>query len=182
MRLQLLSIVVLAASAAQAEKWANFEVLPDGLFSGVTYANGSTTLISLGSGAAYSFDLDGAEAQPEAAATLLSKRYTACWGTPLDNAGVDEGVRALKGWAGNGHSLASGDNNAYIGYNRRGVVVYYCIDRPHSEGNLDNRDIDYALRNMDHDCGFYKSGYFQWNGTPEIVGKANDNVAICVGR
>lgn len=59
-------------------------------------------------------------------------------------------------------------------------MVYYCIDTKWWTGNLDIADIDYALRNMDSVCRRYTASHFQWD-SPEIVGKADVNLAVCCG-
>ena len=181
MRFQILSTLALVATGVVADRWANMDDLPDGPYSGITHANGSTTMTSLDTNEVFNFVL--IKEDEKRSQSNLKKRFAACWGTHLDHRGVDEAVVALKNWAGKGgKSLVSGDHKAYFGYNRRGVYVYYCIDRPHREGNLDINDINHALWEMDHTCRAYEAGYYQWDSTPEIVGKCTSGTAVCVGH
>ncbi|KYK57294.1 hypothetical protein DCS_04302 [Drechmeria coniospora] len=167
-----------------ADRWVGMESLPDGLYSGQTHDDGSTTMTSLQSGAKFTFPLvgDDGERAKRSVDDALAKRDTSCWGYELDHDGVDEGVVALKNWAGNnGQTISSGDTTSYFGFNRKGVYVYYCINQAHSQGNLDINDINYALRNMDGTCRRYEAGYFLWPGTPELVGKCRSGTAVCLG-
>lgn len=112
----------------------------------------------------------------------LSKRRTDCWNYQLDHAGVDSAYEGLKGWAGNGRDLQSyPDANAYIAYISKGAMAYYCINRPNSKGNLDVRDVQYALEQMDAKCVRYDASWFAWDGTSEIVGKARASDLVCQG-
>ncbi|KAH8840117.1 hypothetical protein MCOR27_011453 [Pyricularia oryzae] len=157
--------------------------LPDGGYVFNHYDNGTVTALPL--------DTPGAEeilikpivpkAEPEAEHGIQKRWVTCSPGNTLDPAGVDEGVRQLKNWAGpGGRYLSSGDRNAVIRFISRGMMVYYCIDTKWWTGNLDIADIDYALRNMDSVCRRYTASHFQWD-SPEIVGKADVNLAVCCG-
>lgn len=159
------------------------ETLPDGPYHGVTHPNGSTTVVSLVSGAVYDFDLiKEAVGQTRQSDYAIAKRDDAhCWGYQLDHGGVDEAAQALKNWAGSGQQLTSGGTTNYFGYNMKGVYVYYCINWTHSQGNLDTKDVSYALGMMDSACPAYEAGYFQWPCTPEIVGKCRSGTAVCLG-
>jgi hypothetical protein len=91
-------------------------------------------------------------------------------------------VQGLKDWAGNGHELQSyADSNAYIAIVSKGVMIYYCINRPNSKGNLDVKDVNYALEQMDGKCVRYDASWFAWDNTPEIVGKARAGDSVCQG-
>ncbi|KAJ0330130.1 hypothetical protein COL922a_012549 [Colletotrichum nupharicola] len=98
----------------------------------------------------------------------LGRRSTSCWGSALDRAGTDAAVSAWKTKA--------------IWFIRRGVKVYYCINAPNSSGSLDLVDINHALKQMDTACPRYTAGYFRWDGSVEIFGKAAENVPICRGQ
>ncbi|PHH75858.1 hypothetical protein CDD82_4232 [Ophiocordyceps australis] len=179
MRANIFSLLALVGASA-ASQWAGMERVPDGPYSGTIHPDGSTTMTSLESGTKYKLDL--VQDTGDHAKRALEKRETSCWGYQLDHGGVDEGVAALKNWAGsNGQTLSSGATTSYIGYNRKGVYVYYCINVTHSQGNLDTKDIDYALRNMDSTCKPYEASYFWWPGSPELVGKCRSGTPICLG-
>ncbi|PHH65113.1 hypothetical protein CDD81_3244 [Ophiocordyceps australis] len=182
MRANIFSLLTLVGASA-ASQWAGMDGLPDGPYSGIVHPNGSTTMTSLESGAKYNLDLvqDTADHAKRSEHTL-EKRDISCWGYELDHGGVDEGVVALKNWAGNnGQTIVSGDTTNYYGFNRKGVYVYYCINVPHSQGNLDINDINYALRNMDSGCRPYEASYFRWPGSPELVGKCRSGTPVCLG-
>ncbi|KAM0251443.1 hypothetical protein ACHAQJ_008194 [Trichoderma viride] len=180
MRFQILSLLALVGSTTvTANRWVGMENLPDGPYKGVTHADGSTTVTSLDTGENYTFALtqDSDEEQKRA----IEKRYISCWGYQLDHGGVDDAVVQLKDWASTGHELDSGATTNYFGYNVNGVYVYYCINAPNSSGNLDVVDVDYALGQMDSQCQLYEAGYYQWDGSPEIVGKCRSGTAVCLG-
>ncbi|OBT73898.1 hypothetical protein VF21_08265 [Pseudogymnoascus sp. 05NY08] len=183
MRFQLLTLLALAGASA-ANQWAGMENLPDGAYSGINHPDGSTTMTSLSTGEAYTFALTSTPSTPQTRRTSrdgISKRDTSCWGYELDHGGVDQGVAALKNWAGSGHDLVSDDARSYYGFNNKGVYYYYCINAYHTQGNLDMGDIDYANRMMDANCGGYQAGFFRWPGTPELVGKCRSGTAVCLG-
>jgi hypothetical protein len=174
MHFQNIAILALAGLGA-ANRWPGVEHLPDGPYQGVVHANGSTTMTSLDSGSEHFFELE------QAPASELQKRYTSCWGDDLPHGGVDGAGDSLKRWAGSGQELSSGDSGHYYGFNNQGVYVYYCINWPHSRGNLDTNDVYYAFGQMDANCRAYEAGYFQWDNTPEIVGKCRSGTAVCLG-
>ncbi|TLD14592.1 hypothetical protein PspLS_11069 [Pyricularia sp. CBS 133598] len=178
--------------------------LPDGGYRFERYENGTITAFPLDKSGVEGIPIKPIVPQPESEAESgLQKRAVDCWpGHALDHAGVDQSVKDLKAWAGTGgRTLASGAINSYVGYQQRGskcslvflfgleisiltslaVIVYYCIDKPWSSGNLDIADIDYALWRMDTTCPRYTSSYFRWDNTYEIVGKANVNWGVCCG-
>ncbi|KAK4199479.1 hypothetical protein QBC40DRAFT_281768 [Triangularia verruculosa] len=149
--------------------------IPDGGYTGQTFANGTTLYTPLEEGKAF---LVAPSTAPVSA--KLGKRYTGCFGGDLDHSGVDASVQRLRDWAGNGRDLASGSINTWIGFINEGMLAYYCIDAPFRSGNLDVNDVNHALREMDRVCGFYKSSYFKWDGSVEIVGKDYAGANICV--
>ncbi|KAI6755600.1 hypothetical protein HG531_004706 [Fusarium graminearum] len=157
MQFKLVSILALAGFAAAApSSTQDFKNLPDGPYSGINNADGSSS-------------------------RSLEKRDTHCWSYELDHGGVDAAVVQLKNWAGTGRDWKSDGTPSYFGYNERGVYVYYCINAPRSQGNLDVADINYALGQMDSKCKRYEAGYFRWDGSVEIVGKTRSGDNICLG-
>ncbi|KAM0355083.1 hypothetical protein ACHAPU_000940 [Fusarium lateritium] len=176
MQFKLLSVLALAGLAAAAPSAKATKDLPDGPYSGVNHADGSSTLTNVETGQTFEI---AASAKSEKRS--LDKRYTSCWGYELDHTGVDQAVFELKNWAGNGRDWSSDKKPSYYGINYRGVYVYYCINGPHSSGNLDTVDINYALERMDSTCKRYEAGYFQWDGSVELVGKTRSGTAVCLG-
>ena len=111
----------------------------------------------------------------------LMWRFRGCFWYNLDHSGVDAAAQALRNWAGTGgRDLSSGNSNTYKALVNQGVMVYYCINAPTSIGNLDIKDANYALKNMDSACGFYTASYYKWDGSFEIVGKDRVGANICV--
>lgn len=182
MRFQILSLLALSGATA-ANQWAGMENLPDGAYSGVNHPDGSTTMTALDSGETYTFNLiESATEQTRRSDYAVTKRETQCWGYQLDHGGVDDGVRALKNWAGTGgKDLSAGNTPNYYGFNNKGVYVYYCINGAHTQGNLDINDIEWAFKQMDAICGAYKGRYYQWTGSPEIVGMCRSGDIVCRG-
>lgn len=177
MQFKLVSILALAGFAAAAPSPPQgFKDLPDGPYSGVNHADGSSTVTNLETGQSFDF-----QAPAKAEKRSIEKRATHCWGYELDHGGVDEAVVSLKNWAGAGQDWKSERTPSYYGYNARGVYVYYCINAPWSAGNIDVVDINYALGQMDSVCKRYEAGYFQWDGSVEIIGKARSGTSVCRG-
>lgn len=183
MRFQIISLLaLLGPTAAAAKRWVGMENLPDGPYKGVTHADGSTTVTSMETGETHTFALAEDPKEPKKRSDFaVEKRKISCWGYELDHAGCDEAVVELKNWAGSGHNWSSGERPDYFGYNRGGVYVYYCINAPHSSGNLDVVDINYALGQMDSTCSRYEASYFQWVNSVELVGKCRSGTAVCLG-
>ncbi|KAM0301594.1 hypothetical protein ACHAPM_005826 [Fusarium culmorum] len=160
MQFKLVSILALASFAAAApSSTQDFKNLPDGPYSGVNNADGSSSVTHMDTGETFNF------AAP--AKRSLEKRDTHCWGYELDH--------------GTGRDWKSDGTPSYFGYNERGVYVYYCINAPRSQGNLDVADINYALGQMDSKCKRYEAGYFRWDGSVEIVGKTRSGDNIWLG-
>ncbi|KAK3338675.1 hypothetical protein B0T25DRAFT_523690 [Lasiosphaeria hispida] len=113
----------------------------------------------------------------------LSKRFTDCWGSQLDESGVDSAVRQWKGYlAGQNMDLTSSSSSTrHVFYAAEGMKVYYCINAKSSSGNLDLKDFNYALEQMDAKCRRYEASYFRWDGSVEIVGKSNEGTEVCRG-
>jgi len=116
----------------------------------------------------------------------LSKRFTSCWGTPLDRFNVDFAVGEFKAyigsWGSGGYTLcAVPPANAYYSKIVGQVRIYYCINTNNWCGNIDLVDVNWALLQMDTHCAPYTSSYFQWDGSPEIIGKALVTTAVCLG-
>ncbi|KAM0550233.1 hypothetical protein ACHAPJ_009082 [Fusarium lateritium] len=183
MQLSLLSIVALlglATAAPGAVK--SMKDLPDGPYKGSNNEDGTTTVTNIETGETFSLKHeDDSSANEKRSDVSLDKRDSYCWGYQLDHTGTDEAVVQLKNWAGTGHDWSSGNKPDYFGYNVRGVYVYYCINAKHSSGNIDVADINYALGQMDARCARYEAGYFQWPGSPELVGKCRSGTKVCLG-
>lgn len=149
--------------------------LPDGIWEGTTLANGTLSIKAAGAPDSESFLVE-----PAVHKRAMAKRDIGCFGYQLDESGVDASVQALKNWAGNGHTLTSGDHNTFVVSTNEGMIAYYCIDAPWSSGNLDVNDVNYALGQMDGTCRRYEASYFKWPGSVEIVGKGRSGDNICV--
>ena len=164
--------------------------LPTGLYEGSTLANGTWLLKPAGAPDSALFTIDPTEAQDEQVvarsppstrgSARVAKRATGCFGSALSHAGTDRAVNSLKAWAGSGNWLFSSTTNRWLGYQSEGALVYYCITAPNSGGNLDTKDVNYALERMDAACPRYTASYFRWDGSVEIVGKARVGDNICV--
>ncbi|KAH9212347.1 hypothetical protein DL95DRAFT_304397, partial [Leptodontidium sp. 2 PMI_412] len=111
----------------------------------------------------------------------IAKRFVDCWHSQLDISGTDQAVQTLKNWAGGGRTLRSCDRTDYFGFNYNGVYVYYCINAPHVEGNLNVDDINEALVAMDAICARYEASYYRWENSAELVGKCASGTADCLG-
>ena len=113
----------------------------------------------------------------------LAKRFVSCWGTPLDHSSVDAAVQSWKDrLRSQGLGLCSTPNRPqFVTHIAEGMQVYYCINTRNYCGNLDLTDFNHALLQMDQNCAHYTASYFQWDGSPEIVGKANENTPVCLG-
>lgn len=160
--------------------------IPDGVWEGTILANGTYSFKAAGAPDSESFLVEPTtttittKKRSGGATVPLAKRYVGCFGYQLDASGVDAAVQALKNWAGSGHTLTSGDRNAIAVAQAEGMIVYYCISAPHSSGNLDVNDVNYALERMDATCRRYEASYFRWDGSVEIVGKGRVGDNICV--
>jgi hypothetical protein len=66
-------------------------------------------------------------------------------------------------------------------YIRESMRVYSCLNVGNYCGSLNLADFNHALSQMDANCVRYTASYYQWDGSPEIVGKANENTAVCLG-
>ncbi|KAF4947818.1 hypothetical protein FSARC_13880 [Fusarium sarcochroum] len=174
MRLSLLSIVGLIGLAIAAPgPVKSMKDLPDGPYEGRHNEDGTTTMTHLET--RESFSISPSESDEKRSDASLHKRSTHCWGYQLDHAGTDEAVRQLRNWASKGGTWSSDDTPDYIGYNNRGVYVYYCINIRQRSGNIDQADIDYALGQMDGQCQRYEAGYFEWDNSygHELIGKCS---------
>jgi hypothetical protein len=156
--------------------------LPDGVWEGITFANGSYWVKPVGAPESERFLVEPSIQKREP--TGLVARQSAwggdCFPRDLNHQGCDDSAQGLKDWAGTGTTLTSRDGNAWVGVRTRGAIVYYCIDAPHSSGNLNVADIDYALVQMDNHCAAYQASYFKWPGSVEIVGKDVVGATFCV--
>lgn len=122
------------------------------------------------------------KAQARTQRRTLSKRAVGCKGNHLDHSGVDTAVNLWKGWLGaHGAYTVCSYPTAYraVWYTSEGMAVYYCILQNNYCGSLDLVDFNYALVQMDAVCVRYTESWFRWDGSPEIVGKVNQNTPIC---
>lgn len=183
--------------------------IPDnfGVFAGHSYDNGTTVIESLSDPGLVPIVTHDATAHARSAKfrraaepAVLEKRRTDCWNHPLDGSGVDTSMGFLKqkvfsatatnycsaiaglaNWAGNGHEFRPPPNAVgFVGVVAEAVITYYCISRPNSVGNLDRDDVWYAHNQMNSKCGQYRSGWFGWPGSVEIVGRAREGAEICL--
>lgn len=161
----------------------DFSTLPDGAYSGKINADGSYTLkradVPRAASVTYAVNataLAARNADPE-------KRFTSCWGSNLDRTGTDLATNDLRKWANvnGGRTIVSHERPDYFGFNRNGVYVYYCINAPNSQGNIDLNDVNFALSQMDSHCPRYTAGYWQWDGSVELIGKAASGTNVCRG-
>ncbi|KAB5526425.1 hypothetical protein GE09DRAFT_1229265 [Coniochaeta sp. 2T2.1] len=156
--------------------------LPAGVWEGSVLANGSYLFKPAGAPDSERFIV--LPTVEERSTGTLATRQSAwggdCFPRDLNHQGCDGAVQGLKNWAGNGRTLTSGNSNALVSVDTRGAMAYYCIDAPHSSGNLDTVDINYALEKMDANCVPYQASYFKWPGSVEIVGKDVLGANICV--
>ncbi|OIW31518.1 hypothetical protein CONLIGDRAFT_652575 [Coniochaeta ligniaria NRRL 30616] len=155
--------------------------LPDGAWEGTTLANGSYWVKAAGAPESERFLVEPTIRKREAAAPMARQSAWGgdCFPRDLNHIGVDDAVEDLKSWAGNGHSFTSKDANAWFGIRTRGVIVYYCITKAYTTGNLNVDDVNYALLQMDSHCVPYQASYFRWPGSFEIVGKDTFDAHFC---
>lgn len=112
----------------------------------------------------------------------LQRRFVDCWSGTLDRQGTDAAAQCLRDIARQpgGIDIQTGSATAHRSCVTNGVRVYYCVNRSYSWGNANLEDINHGLRQMDSVCNAYQPGYFRWDGTPEIVGKARAEISICL--
>lgn len=154
----------------------------DGIFLSTRYANGTVTTIKVED---FSTSSTATQRVSRSASNALQlrKRGGDCWYSAGQNhQDIDESVIKMKNWAGvNGRDLTSYGSTAWVHADGWTDFVYYCIITPWRTGNLNIADIDYALWRMDEKCGTYQAGWFRWDGSDEIFGKARHGSAVCVG-
>ncbi|KAK3317041.1 hypothetical protein B0H66DRAFT_520240 [Apodospora peruviana] len=156
--------------------------IPDGLWSGYTLPNGTMVATSHLSKRTIIFH-PPQDTRLNRRSESLSKRFTSCWGTQLDRYGTDEAAQCLRnaGAAPGGIDLRTPSGSGlFTSCVSAAVRVYYCVNKPNSWGNANLEDVNYGLRQMDAACPAYTAGYFQWDGTPEILGKARADTSICL--
>ncbi|EOA89068.1 hypothetical protein ACJQWK_05772 [Exserohilum turcicum] len=121
--------------------------------------------------------------KPKTYSAKFQKRRTDCWGQDLDHAGVDKSANDLRRWARQpgGFNWAATYAASSVGSVVNFVFVYYCITTPHTSGNIDENDVNYALAQMDAKCPLYRASWFGWDGSSELIGKASVNAEICTG-
>ncbi|KAH7370232.1 hypothetical protein BKA65DRAFT_544952 [Rhexocercosporidium sp. MPI-PUGE-AT-0058] len=139
-------------------------ILPDGLWTSSLQEDGTVITTSLSDLTLAPIITSNTETTPSpsqglARSAKFAKRRVDCWGTNLDHAGVDKAGDALAAWAGNGHDLCSTGQNTWTGYVYYGVLMYYCIDTRSGCGNLDSKDVRYAMGQMDRKCRAYEASW-----------------------
>jgi hypothetical protein len=114
-------------------------------------------------------------------AKFAKRADTFCWGYFLDKAGIDPAANGLAELCGdNGYELDTQMNHKYAAVTRQATMVYYCVDGYNYNGNCNRADVRYGLAKMDSQCRLYEAGYFEWPGSPEILGKARTSDTVCV--
>ncbi|KAF9888818.1 hypothetical protein FE257_008187 [Aspergillus nanangensis] len=163
-------------------KASDLPSLPNGFFSGVNHANGSSTLSFEATGEVLTF-------KPSHDQVRVQKRtppfgHTDCWTfqPELNHAGVDAGVAAFRNRLSfSGFDLGHDAGPAYYGFNNDGVYVYFCYNtKAIARGTVEMEDLDFATYWTDVDCGPYKPGFFQWD-SPLLFGKTLSGTAVCLG-
>ncbi|PVH84668.1 hypothetical protein DL98DRAFT_610070 [Cadophora sp. DSE1049] len=180
----------IAYAAALTASFVSAIIVPEVPFNGISVqeqADGTTVITSISNpDTAPIISRNLATAKPRSSRNVHASRFAwpdgDCWGYQLDHTGVDEAFNGLMDWVANGgHTLCSGDNGNYYHFiNRRGTIVYYCIDVPRRCGNIDINDVRYALGQMDAHCQLYEASWFKWPGSVEIIGKARFGDEICI--
>jgi len=178
-----LTPAVLAAPAADPAEPRT--VLANGFYLSTVNADGTVTHTPINSPSELAAR-EGVSAfsrrAPKEPTAALGKRYVSCWGRQLDTQGTDKAVNQWKGYlASTLLEVRSRDTPYYVQYVNDAVTVYYCINARNSVGSLSLEDFNYALVQMDATCRRYEASYFQWDGSPEIVGKASVNDRVCLG-
>ncbi|KAK0383239.1 hypothetical protein NLU13_9152 [Sarocladium strictum] len=167
--------------------WAGMENLPSGEYDAVISPDGESIELFLvgGSGAVdkssplvfHAVEQDDAKTAP-----TLEKRWSGgCHGPGLDTGSTDIVLAQLKAWAGRGTELCSYSSTNAKYFTNGNIMAYYCVNERGKCGNLDTVDVDYAMQQMDQWCGAYQGSWFNWAGSPEIVGKGAIGTSVCLG-
>jgi hypothetical protein len=155
--------------------------LPDGLWHGIEYPNGTTLHISLNEPALPSV-IEYNEVVPHS----IEERGSGtggCWGYNLDHASVDEDNQALQAWRlGNSQPLCAGGNNEYYGKIINSVIVYACVDTHNVCWDITVDDILTGMGLMDAICQPYEAGWALFPRSDSIrflMGKCVVDSSIC---
>jgi hypothetical protein len=177
------SLISLASSA--------FALKEGVLYFGRNFNNGTTVFTEIGNPSAapvyeqWDMSVESLRLRQREAMSSNQKRFTDCWGWGLDASGVDKGVAYWDAWLREnpgGYELTSTDRNtAFAAVDYEAMRVYYCVNARRARGNMDLEDFRYAIGEMDRRCRAYEAGYFRWDGSPELVGKARSDTPICLG-
>ncbi len=175
-------IIALAAALGLASL-GQATTIPNGQYEVTNLADGGQSWQSATDSSAAPIVVPGSETSKTVVtrSAKFGKRGANCWNYNLDHTGTDVAAQGLRDWAGSGHDLIAGDTTNYHAEVYNGVQVYYCINARRSSGNLDTNDVNFALGQMDAHCPMYTAGYFQWDGSVEIVGKARTDDRVCLG-
>ena len=175
------SIVVVSLTATLASGIFVPGNLPDGLWHGVEYPNGTTVHTSLNVPPLPSI-IEHNEVVPRS----LKDRGSGtgdCWGYYLDRTSVDVDNTALQQWReAYSEPLCSGDNNEWYGEITNAVLVYACVDQPHVCWDITVDNIIEGMGLMDAICPPYEASWALFPGTSFrfIMGKCVINSNICV--
>ncbi|KAE9366556.1 hypothetical protein N431DRAFT_350644 [Stipitochalara longipes BDJ] len=155
--------------------------IPDGLWHGIEYPNGTTLHISLNKP-----PLASIIEQHEVVPRSIEERGSGtggCWGYFLDHASVDEDNQALQAWRESDSTpLCSGGNNEYYGEVVNSVMVYACVDTHNLCWDITVDNIVAGMGLMDAICEPYEAGWALFPRSDSqrlIMGKCVINSSIC---
>jgi hypothetical protein len=194
MRATLYTLLAMAGFACAGKVWAGMENLPSGAYITTVESDGESveflpideTGTAVKNSTPFVFHaVEEDDTEKSNTTATLEKRqnqFVGCHGPPLDHPSTDMALIHLKIWAGRGTNLCSSKTrNIYVTFMDNNVFSYYCINQYDKCGNLDIADVDEAMRTMDRYCGKYVGGWYNWLGSPEIVGKAQVGTRVCLG-
>lgn len=170
-------IALATFAAAVPSQRAGVPDLPDGLFSGVNNADGTTTL-TFEDGQSFNF------VRTEPQDTPLQKRTRSdCWRFQgeLNHDGVDQGCYLLRQATDHGFVLGRDGNPKYLRYNSNAVYVYFCQNNNGQTGRLNSNIFDNFNYSLDQICGAYQAGHYM-SDTNLLLGKALSGTSVCKGK
>ncbi|CEJ92129.1 hypothetical protein VHEMI07799 [[Torrubiella] hemipterigena] len=185
MQFKLLALASSAAAAALSGQWTGFESLPDGAYSGIVHANGSTTVTSVDTGAEHFFGLESGSAAQKRS---ISKRDVYCNGNYLNHGDVDATYQSLQNWAGAGQTLScSSGRTRFHGYVRGGAVSYACCNKGDTSYVFTADFVRYAFGAMDGNrgergCPAHMASFYAEPGSDKLVGKDAAGASFCAGH
>jgi len=155
--------------------------LPDGLWSGKEFANGTTITTSL-SDLTLPPIIEHHEVLPRSNEERGSGTGD-CWGYQLDPGSVDEDNTALQAYVNSvDNSLCSGGSNAWWGEIVNSVLVYFCADAANECYVVLPSTIQDGMGLMDAICAPYEASWALFPNFPgrALMGKCVINSQICV--